>query len=218
MKHQAGWRADSTGFRMTPEGEIVSEGPATIERDDIHGSADLLRYHRKNQVAHLEGSVHFTRGVQTFTCTRVITDFVAHDGQITGPVVISSDQGTVRAPSGVIYLSDQNQLTGLLLGTPCTGEGPKGHFSARTLMSDVGEGGIVKAYHLQKDAVVGVPGPPPMIMKTSLLDLTPGEKDVWGWTRPRRSRSSAAPGRRRPLRGRASSGEYLPRARISQDP
>ena len=184
LKHQAGWEAASAGFRMTPEGEIVSEASAVIERRDVRGFAELLRYHRKNQVAHLEGNVRFTRGDQTFTCSRIITDFVAHGGLITGPVVLSSDQGTVRAPSGVIYLSDQNQLTGLSLGTPCTGEGPKGTFSAKTLVADVGASGDIKALHLQKDAVVGIPGPPPMSMKTTLLDLTPQEKEVWHWSAP----------------------------------
>jgi lipopolysaccharide export system protein LptA len=184
LRHQAGWEAASSGFRLTPEGEVVSESSVEILRRDVRGSADLLRYQRKSQVAHLEGQVRFTRGVQSFTCSRIIADFASHGGQIAGPVVLSSDQGTITAPAGIIFLSDSNQLTGLSLGSPCVGEGPKGHFSARSLMADVGPGGEVKAVHLREDAVVGVPGPPPTTLASSVLDLDPKGDGVWHWSAP----------------------------------
>jgi lipopolysaccharide export system protein LptA len=184
VSHAAGWDAASSGFRLTPEGEILSEGDVALSRLDARGWAELLRYQRKAQVAYLEGKVRFEQADKRLTCSRIIVDFSLHSGQIVGPVEFTSLQGDLRAPEGTLALSEKNELTGVSLGSPCTGEGPRGSFSARTLTADLGERGALTALHLRREAVVRLAGPAPTTLRTALLDIIPSEKESWTWTAP----------------------------------
>lgn len=184
ISHAAGWDAASSGFRLTPEGEILSEGDVALSRLDAKGWAELLRYQRKAQVAYLEGKVRFEQADKRLRCSRIIVDFSLHSGQIVGPVEFTSLQGDLRAPEGTLALSEKNELTGVSLGSPCTGEGPRGSFSARTLVADIGEKGALSALHLRRNAAVTLSGPAPSTLRTALLDLVPGERDSWAWTAP----------------------------------
>ena len=184
LDHAGGWQASSSAFRVTPEGEMVSEGPVQITRGALSGSAELLRYNRNSQMANLEGSVRFRQGESTMACQRVQADFATHTGHLSGPVVLTGKQGVVRAPQGTLLMGPDNRLKGIVLGTPCVGQGPKASFTARTLRADLGKDGQITAIHLEEEAEISTPGPPTSTLHTRLVDLTPHPEVGWDWRAP----------------------------------
>lgn len=184
LDHAGGWQASSSAFRVTPEGEMVSEGPVQITRGALSGSAELLRYNRNSQMANLEGSVRFRQGESTMACQRVQADFATHTGHLSGPVVLTGKQGVVRAPQGTLLMGPDNRLKGIVLGTPCVGQGPKASFTARTLQADLGKDGQITAIHLEEEAEISTPGPPTSTLHTRLVDLTPHPEVGWDWSAP----------------------------------
>jgi len=184
LSNASGWTAASTGFRLTPEGEIVSEGPVALANKDITGGAQLLRYERTQQKAHLEGDVTFHRRDQSFTCRILDVNLQDHTGQILGPVTASGEQGTIAAPDGTLVMDDQNRLQALVLGSPATGEGPKARFTAKRLVAHADEHGGLSAVDLEGDAVVQDPRPPVATVKTDVLHLVPQKGSAWDWTAP----------------------------------
>ncbi len=176
--------AEAFGFRLTPEGEMVSEGPATFGRGAAAGSCDLLRYHRRSQMAHLEGSVRLESGGSTLSCVAADFDLAAHTGVLQGPVKAEGPEGTVEAPEGKILLDEANRLRSLTFLTPATGRGPKGSFSARSATAETGAGGKVERVLLEGDAEVSLSEAPPATMRTARLRLTPSAGGAWTWEAP----------------------------------
>ncbi len=179
-----GWTATSTGFRLTPEGEIVSESSVALQRGTLTGRAELLRYHRETLLAHLEGAVHFEQGPKTMECTAVDLDLKAHTGTMAGPVTLAAEQGTLKAPEGTLLLDDQNRLRSLTLGSPAEGDGPRFATHSRTVVADFDEAGQLTVVHLAGDASVTSKAQPPSTVKSARFDLAPETKDTWDWTAP----------------------------------
>jgi lipopolysaccharide export system protein LptA len=190
-----GWIATSTGFRLTPEGEIVSESHADLVRGDIMGGADLLRYHRQTLLAHLEGSVHFEQGPRSMTCTAVDLDLSKHGGTMAGPVVLVAEQGALKAPAGTIVLDEQNRLRSVTLGSPALGDGSRFSCTGRSVSADFDAHGQISQVHLVGEASVtskaepaaalsSPPSPASFTAKSDRFDLTPKPEDLWAWTAP----------------------------------
>ena len=203
-----GWTATSTGFRLTPEGEIVSESHANLRRGDLTGGADLLRYHRQTLLAHLEGSVHFEQGPKSMTCTAVDLDLKKHGGDMAGPVTLVAEQGTLKAPAGTILLDEQNRLRSVNLGSPATGDGPKFSCAGRSVVADFDDHGQISRVHLVGEASVTSKSQPPtaglssaktsspaeasspsatpssFTARSDRFDLTPEPEDLWAWSAP----------------------------------
>ncbi len=203
-----GWTATSTGFRLTPEGEIVSESHTDLERGDITGGADLLRYHRQTLLAHLEGSVHFEQGSKSMTCTAVDLDLRKHGGVMAGPVVLVAEQGTLRAPAGTIVMDEQNHLKSVSLGSPALGDGPRFSCTGRSVLADFDAQGQISQVHLVGEASVTSKAEPPpatspastssssstahasdtvgssFTARSDRFDLTPKPEDLWAWSAP----------------------------------
>ena len=191
-----GWTASSTGFRLTPEGEIVSESRTDLRRGDLTGGGDLLRYHRQTLLAHLEGSVHFEQGLKTITCTAVDLDLKKHGGVMAGPVTLTAEQGTLRAPAGVLALDEQNRLKSVELGSPATGDGPKFSCEGRSVLADFDGQGQLAQVHLVGDASVTSKAQPApagtsssarpssFTARSERFDLKPEPADLWAWVSP----------------------------------
>jgi len=203
-----GWTATSTGFRLTPEGEIVSESHTDLNRGDITGGADLLRYHRQTLLAHLEGSVHFEQGPKSMTCTAVDLDLRKHGGVMAGPVTLVAEQGTLKAPAGTIVLDEQNHLKSVSLGSPALGDGPKFSCTGRSVLADFDAQGQISQVHLVGEASVTSKAQAPLASspastpsassaapasstapssftaRSDRFDLTPKPEDLWAWSAP----------------------------------
>ena len=188
LSQPTGWVATSSGFRLTPEGEIVSEAPVALTRDKLTGGGELMRYHRETELAHLEGSVHFEEGPKTLACTVVDLDLKKHSGEMAGPVTITSDQGTLKAPHGTLVLDEKNNLKSVTLGSPAEGDGPRFASLSRTVVAEFDEAGQISKIHLEGDAAVTSKAPPPSTVKSERFDLIPegkGEGNTgWAWTAP----------------------------------
>ena len=184
MDLDSGWTAESSGFRLTPEGEVVTEGPVTFHREAVSGKAQLLRYRRDTQRAHLEGDVTVAQGDQTLACRIIDLDLAAHGGTMAGPVVLTSARGTVRAPDGTLALDDQNHLQEVDLGSPCTGTGPEISFTCASLAAHASPGGDLRGVDLKGDVAVHDARPPSSTLKTAALTLVPGQGAGWSWTSP----------------------------------
>jgi hypothetical protein len=176
--------AEAAGFRLTPEGEVVSEGPATFGRGKAAGSCDLLRYHRRSQKAHLEGRVRLDSGLSTLRCLAADFDLVGHTGALQGPVTAQAPEGTVEAPEGTILLDEANRLRSVTLLTPATGRGPRGDFSARSATAETGADGKMERVLLEGDAEVVLSEEPPARMRTARMRLKPASGGVWTWEAP----------------------------------
>jgi len=197
-----GWTATSTGFRLTPEGEIVSESHTDLRRGELTGGADLLRYHRQTLLAHLEGSVHFEEGSKSMTCTAVDLDLRKHGGVMAGPVVLVAEQGTLKAPAGTIVLDEQNHLKSVSLGSPALGDGPRFSCTGRSVLADFDAQGQISQVHLVGEASVTSKAEPPtstppasppsassplpatFTARSDRFDLTPKPEDLWAWSAP----------------------------------
>lgn len=185
-----GWTASSTGFRLTPEGEIVSESHADLKRGDLTGGGEILRYHRQTLLAHIEGSVHFEQGPKSMTCTAVDLDLKKHGGVMAGPVTLRAEQGTLTAPAGILVLDEQNRLKSVHLGSPATGDGPRFSCAGRSVVADFDEQGQLSQVHLVGDASVTSKAQPPATTQSSFtaksgrFDLKPEPGDLWAWAAP----------------------------------
>lgn len=180
----SGWVAESSGFRLTPEGEVVTEGPVTFHREGMSGSAQLLRYRRDAQTAHLEGDVEVSQGDQRLACRIIDLDLQAHAGKMAGPVVLTSARGTVTAPAGTLTLDGQNRIQEVDLGSPCTGTGPQLSFTCTSLATHAGPGGELRSVDLKGDVAVHDSRPPSSTVKTAALTLVPAQGAAWSWTSP----------------------------------
>jgi len=179
-----GWNAASSGFRMTPEGELLAEESVTFGRGPLKGRADLMRYQRDSQKAFLEGSVGLQEdGGRRLTCSRIALDLVAHAGEMTGPVQIASPDGSLAAPGGQIALTPQNALREVRLGSPATGEGPAGQFRAETLVVGVGADGALNRISLAGAVRLEARATGERI-ETARMELTPAGGERWAWNAP----------------------------------
>ncbi len=180
----SGWEATSTGFRLTPEGEVVSESRADLKRGELTGTADLMRYNRQTELAHLQGKVHFVQGPKTLDCASVDLNLQAHDGVMTGPVVLTSEDGTLKAPAGKILLDGQNNLKAVDLGAPAVGDGPRFACAGSRVVSGFDDKGEVSKVVLTGDASVTSKGEMPSTVKSDRFDLTPTADNGWAWVAP----------------------------------
>ncbi len=179
-----GWTATSSGFRLTPEGEVVSEEEAVLHRGAIEGRADILRYGRDSQKAYLEGGVRFNDGAgRKFTCRRLTADMKAHSGDMTGPVSVSGPDGTIGAPGGALVFSDDNTIRQVILEPSVTGEGPSGKMSCDKLVMSLKPGGGIESLALQGSArMESAAGG--QVAQTALLALRPKVTGGWDWESP----------------------------------
>ncbi|MGC8763921.1 MAG: hypothetical protein ACP5VN_09880 [Acidobacteriota bacterium] len=198
--------AESTGFRLTPEGEVVSEGPATFSRPGARGRADLLRYFRDAGKAHLEGNVVLQSEKASLTATAVDVDLDGHRGTLVGPVSVSSPEGTVEAPAGVLLLDGGNRLREVRLGTPATGKGLRGAFEAREAAVELDPGGTVRRIRLEGEVRLTQEGKPPSTVETARLFLLPAPGGGWTWEAPGALRASRADATADAPRGTGSFG------------
>lgn len=178
-----GWVAEASGFRMTPEGEILAESAATMRRPGLDGHADLLRYDREAEKASLEGGVRFvtSRGLAC-ACSRLLLNLVAHTGALVGPVVFTGPQGRVESPNGRLVLDSGNNLKEVWLETPVKGEGPMGRFSATEMVLEL-SGEAISRIVLMGAVRVETPGEG-SVMETARLHLIPQPQDRWAWEAP----------------------------------
>jgi lipopolysaccharide export system protein LptA len=184
LSQPSGWVATSTGFRLTPEGEVVSESRADLRRGELTGTADLMRYNRQTELAHLEGKVHFIQGPKTLDCASVDLDLQKHDGVMVGPVVLTAEEGTLKAPAGKILLDEQNNLKTVDLGTPAAGDGPRFACAGSRVVSDFGKDGQISRVVLTGDASVTSKGEVPSTVHSDHFDLTPEKDSGWAWVAP----------------------------------
>ncbi|MCI4397660.1 MAG: hypothetical protein JHC34_02365 [Acidobacteria bacterium] len=179
-----GWAATSPGFRLTPEGEIISEEAADLRRGSVEGRADLLRYQRDSQKAYLEGKVHFKDGAgREFSCQRLIADMVTHLGQITGPVTITGPEGTVKAPGGSLVFAGDNTIKAVTLEPAVRGEGPSGKMICDKLAMAMRPDGSIESLSLQ-GAVKLDSDASAQVVETALLSLRPKAAGGWDWESP----------------------------------
>jgi lipopolysaccharide export system protein LptA len=180
-----GWTCQSEGFRFTPEGEAVSEGPVTFTRDDVRGQAELATYHRDRRQATLEGSVQLEGGEgRSMRCSKLSLDLEAHSGILEGPLTFTSSEGSLTSPRGRIALTDDNRLHLLELAPPVLGSGPRGEVRSQRLRVEADGSGKPARYIFLGD--VRLTGAPPDAVRltTQELGLEPGEKGAWNWKAP----------------------------------
>ncbi|HQO20578.1 MAG TPA: hypothetical protein PLA03_09490 [Acidobacteriota bacterium] len=174
----------SPAFRLTPQGEVVSEGRAVIRKDELTGAADILRYDRERRVAHLEGNVELGGAGTGFRAARVRIDLKNHSGEIDGPVVAEKEDSRLEAPRGTMSLDKDNRLRSVTLLTPATGETPSMSFS-----SDLGDyiferDGTLREIVLRGKVVAVQKAPGQAKLETSLLILARSSGKAWGWKAP----------------------------------
>ena len=124
---------ESTGFRVTPQNEIVSERVAKFEKEKMKGSADIARYDRERKISYLEGNVIMASENILFKASSVFIDFENHNGKIEGPIYGKKDDLMIVSPSGRIELDSKNNLENIILDEPVKGETDKFLFSSRNL-------------------------------------------------------------------------------------
>jgi lipopolysaccharide export system protein LptA len=198
--------AESTGFRLTPEGEVVSEGPAAFSRPGSRGRADLLRYLREAGKAHLEGNVVLETGQASLAATALDVDLDGHRGTLVGPVTVSSPDGTVEAPAGKLLLDESNRLKEVVLGSPAHGKGARGTFAAREAAVEMDPRGQVRRVRLEGEVRLTQEGEPPSTLETGRLFLVPASGGGWSWEAPGALRAARADAVTEAPRGTGSFG------------
>ena len=184
IKRPDGWTATSSGFRLTPEGEVVSEEAATLRRGAIEGRADILRYERDSQKAYLEGDVRFKdRAGREFTCRRLTSDMKSHSGNMTGPVSVSGREGTISAPGGTLVFSGDNTIEKVILEPSVKGDGPSGKMSCDKLVMSLKPEGAIESLALQGSARMESEAGK-QVAETALLTLRPKASGGWDWESP----------------------------------
>ncbi len=178
------WTCDSSGFRFTPEGEVVSEGPVKFRRGEMRGSGELLRFHRFHRVLHLQGDVRFEEGDRVMECGRSRVDLAAHNGSLEGGVKAELPEGTVTAPRGILKLTPDNRLQALRLVDSVKGDGPRGSFRSTFLTIDWNAQGRPQTYLLEEQVHVKTVGKEPWTVDTEKLHLVPEGADTWNWDSP----------------------------------
>lgn len=174
----------SPAFRLTPQGEVVSEGRAEISRDDLRGAADILRYDRERRVAYLEGNVDLGGPNTSFTASRIIIDFNSHSGEIEGPVEAVKEDFRLGAPKGTMALDKENKLQSVTLSPPTRGETASAIFASRSSDYRFDKNGAVNEIVLRGEAVISQKGAFPGRVETDVLNLSrPAGKD-WTWSAP----------------------------------
>lgn len=196
----------SVGFRLTPEGEVVSEGPATFSKPGSGGRADLLRYYREAGKAHLEGSVVLKTGQASLSAAAVDVDLDGHVGALVGPVTLSSPEGTVEAPGGRLLLDQDNRLHEVVLGAPAAGRGERGTFTAQEASVELDPKGQVRRVRLEGEVHLTEKGTPPSRVETARLLLLPAPGGGWSWEAPGLLRTFRADAEAQALRGRGTFG------------
>lgn len=198
-----GWTCRSEGFRFTPEGEAVSEGPVTFSRQGTYGRAEVATYHRGRRQAALEGSVVLDGdGGRSMRCSKLDLDLEAHGGTLEGPLVFISPEGTLTSPGGRVALTEDNNLDWVELAPPVAGSGPRGEVRSRRLRLETDPSGKVSKYIFLGDVHLAGAPPDRVRLSTEELALSSGGAGAWGWVAP-----GAVAFEGRGERARATSGE-----------
>lgn len=174
----------SPAFRLTPQGEVVSEGRAEITRDELKGAADILRYDRERRIAFLEGNVDLSGPDTSFKATRIIIDFNSHSGEIEGPIEAVKEDFRLGSPRGTMSLDRENRLQSVTLSPPTRGETAAASFASRFSDYRFDRNGAVSEIVLRGEASVARKGADPGRVETEILSLArPAGKD-WTWSAP----------------------------------
>ncbi len=173
----------SSGFRLTPQNEVVSEGRAEFWKDKIIGSGDILRYDREQRIAYLEGNVNIKSENLLFEATRTLIDLENHNGSIVGPVKCRKDDISISSPSGKILLDSKNTLESLILETPVQGETENFNFSGRNIKFDF-EKSKMNEFTLIDDVILVQKKLPKSKMQTKILNFEKGSDNLWHFTAP----------------------------------
>ncbi len=211
LSHSGGWLAHATGFRLTPEGEVVSESAVSFSMGQATGTAELMRYNRHTQVAHLEGDVNLTKGRAHLTCRAIAVNLATHLGTMDGPVLVRSGDATLRAPRGKLFLTTDNQIRRIVLGSPASGESGPNRFTSATAAAVLGPKGRLLSVHLDGGTVVDSERKPGSYrLRTTALDLVPQAGDAWRWTAPGALTISTSDGEAHAVSGTGAFGGHAP--------
>lgn len=183
VKSTKGWVMDSTGFRFTKAGTLVSEAPVTFHRSLTKGNADLFRYNRNSRRADLEGKVRIDGPKGGLSCSSLRADLNRHDGEIAGPVRLFREKMQVTAPSGTMKLDKDNRLRRVKLGTPSLGTAPSMKYRADSTTAEFSKDGSLVMVRLAGRVVAETTGSEWKRLETSTLDLEPAG-DRWKWFAP----------------------------------
>jgi len=232
-----GMTMSSSAFRLTPQGEVVSEGRVGMAKEGLTGAADILRYDRERRVAHLEGNVVLGGADTSFGASRIKIDFNSHAGEIEGPVLAIKGDSRLEAPRGTLTLDKDNRLSSVTLLTPSRGETPAAVFDSQSSDYLFDKGGAVSEVVLRGKVGVARKGEAPGRVETELLSLTKRGGEGWNWSAPGKmdffrgdEKMTAASGAgimdgssltgdlQGPVRGADASGEFsADAARIGKD-
>jgi lipopolysaccharide export system protein LptA len=179
-----GMTISSSAFRLTPQGEVVSEGSAVIKKDDLKGTGDILRYDRERRVAYLEGNVELKGADSSFSASRIMIDFEKHTGIIEGPVRATKEDAILEAPRGELVLDKENRLRSATLLTPSTGEMAAVKFSSQFSDYIFDNKGAVAEIVLRGKTSVTQKNEAPMRLETEILSLSKIDGKDWKWHSP----------------------------------
>gem|GEM_PF-1104517 len=183
VKSTRGWVMDSTGFRFTKDGTLVSEASVTFHRSLTKGSAELFKYNRNSRRAALEGKVRVDGPKGGLACSSLRVDLLHHDGKIGGPVRVFREKSEVTAPSGKINLDKENRLRLVTLGSPSFGSSPKMKYRADSTIVRFLADGSLKQVRLRGKVSAETTAKEWKRLETSTLDLEPAG-DRWKWRAP----------------------------------
>jgi lipopolysaccharide export system protein LptA len=179
-----GMTISSSAFRLTSQGEVLSEGPALMERGELKGRGDILRYDRERRVVYLEGNVELRGPDNSFSASRIKIDLDKHTGEIKGPVKFAKESAKLEAPDGEISLDAENRLKSLTLLTPTRGELPSVKFASQFSDYFFDKKGAVNEVVLRGKVSVTRTGEAPTRLETEILSLGKAAGKEWIWSSP----------------------------------
>lgn len=174
---------ESTGFRVTPQNEIVSETVAKFEKDKMRGNADIARYDREKKITYLEGNIIIASENILFRASRAFIDFENHNGKIEGPIYGKKDDLIIVSPSGKIELDSKNNLQNIILDEPVKGETDKFFFSSKNLKFDF-KNSKMDEFTLINDVIISQKGEPKAKLTTETLIFYKGVDKLWNFVAP----------------------------------
>ncbi|MCX7830051.1 MAG: LPS export ABC transporter periplasmic protein LptC [Acidobacteria bacterium] len=173
----------SSGFRVTPQNEVVSEGRADFEKDKLKGSGEILRYDREKRIAYLEGNIKIYSENLFFEASTLFIDLKNHNGRIEGPVKGKKDDIFIFSPGGSIFLNSKNNLEYLILEEPANGETQNFTFSSRNIRFDF-SGSNVGKFTLIDNAVIEKKAEPKSKLQTQTILFEKVKDNLWNFTAP----------------------------------
>lgn len=173
----------SSGFRVTPQNEVVSESRAEFEKEKIGGSGDILRYDREQRIAYLEGNITIKSENLLFNAVRMVIDLENHQGTIEGPIHGKKDDIAISSPKGTILLDSKNALESLTLQEPAEGETERFSFSSKKIKFYFKKS-KTDEFSLIDNVVVVQKEEPKSKLTTEELDFKKQSDQFWHFTAP----------------------------------